>query len=387
MLSTILIVLLILLLIGALPNWPYSTGWGYGPVNKRSVKPERLTPLGINSLGVLRQRSRVSVIGQNNSPRTPNSSALPMEPSVRFNVTRPTELCARDFAQRALKLRRDAVVEAPSRDFRSGIGEAQDSAVSWAAVLAGGITSAALSLVLLAFGAGIGLSTVSPWSNSGVSSTTFKVGTGIYLVLAAIMASSIGGYIAGRLRVKWVGIHTYEVYFRDTAHGFLAWAFATLLSAAVLGSAASNIVSGASAALVVQATGSAAGQSAGPVAEFVDSLLRAGPAANTGTSDSAAVRSELDRLFVSNLSKRGDFSPADRTYMAQVVAEHTGMNQADAEKRVSQVITQAKSAVADARKAAAQFALWLTASLLFGAFSASLAATEGGGVRDGTWKY
>jgi hypothetical protein len=278
------------------------------------------------------------------------------------------------------------MVEEPRGDFRSEIGEAQGSAVSWAAILAGGIASAALSLVLLAFGVGIGLSTVSPWSNSGVSSTTFKVGTGIYLVLAAIMASSIGGYIAGRLRTKWVGVHSNEVYFRDTAHGFLAWAFATLLSAAVLGSAASNIVSGASAALV-QATGSAASQSAGPVAEFVDSLLRAGSTANAGAGEPAAARSELNRLFASNLSKRGDFSPAERTYMAQVVAEHTGMNQADAEKRVSQVITQANNAVDDARKAAAQFALWLTASLLFGAFSASLAATEGGGVRDGTWKY
>lgn len=278
------------------------------------------------------------------------------------------------------------MVEEPRGDFRTGLGEAQGSAVSWAAILAGGVASAALSLILLAFGMGIGLSTVSPWANSGVSFTTFKVGTGIYLVLAAIMASSIGGYIAGRLRTKWVGVHSHEVYFRDTAHGFLAWAFATLLSAAVLDSTASNIVSGASGALV-QGAGSAASQSAGTVATFVDPLFRVDPAANAGTGDSAAARSELNRLFASNLSKRGDFSDADRAYMAQVVAEHTGMRQADAEKRVSQVITQAKSAVDDARKAGAQFALWLAASLLFGAFSASLAATEGGGVRDGTWKY
>ena len=31
MLSTILIIVLILLLIGALPSWPYCRGWGYGP--------------------------------------------------------------------------------------------------------------------------------------------------------------------------------------------------------------------------------------------------------------------------------------------------------------------------------------------------------------------
>ena len=78
--------------------------------------------------------------------------------------------------------------------------EVQMSAISWAAIAAGAIASAALTLLFIAFGAGIGLSAVSPWSDSGVSVTTFKVGTGIYLVCAAIMASSVGGYLAGRLR-------------------------------------------------------------------------------------------------------------------------------------------------------------------------------------------
>jgi hypothetical protein len=108
---------------------------------------------------------------------------------------------------------------------------------------------------------------------------------------------------------------------------------------------------------------------------------------SAGGVASAAPRDELYRLFTSSLSSGGDFAPADRSYMAQVVAARTGLNQADAEKRVSHVIALAKSVTDNARKAAAQFALWLTASLLFGAFSASLAATEGGGVRDGTWKY
>jgi hypothetical protein len=151
-------------------------------------------------------------------------------------------------------------------------------------------------------------------------------------------------------------------------------------------SAASNIVGGTSAGLT-RAAGSAAAQSTGPVAGFVDSLLRADPAATPSTGDVAAPRDELYRLFASSLSSGGDFASADRSYMAQVVAARTGLNQADAEKRVSHVIALAKSAADNARRTAAQFALWLTASLLFGAFSASLAATEGGGVRDGTWKY
>jgi len=276
-------------------------------------------------------------------------------------------------------------VELPSRNAEAE--EAQDHAISWAAIVAGGVASAALTLVLLAFGAGIGLSAVSPWANSGISSATFNIGAGVYLCIIAVMASAIGGYLAGRLRTKWVGVHTHEVYFRDTAHGFLAWAFATVLSVAVLASTAANIVSGAAAALT-QANGSTAGQSAGPAAGFVDLLLRANPAMTRSDAvDVAVARSELDRLFASHLSTGEEFSAADRSYLAQVVAAHTGLIQADAEKRVSQVIEQAKSAVDSARKAGARFALWLTASLLLGAFSASLAATEGGGLRDGTWKY
>ena len=92
--------------------------------------------------------------------------------------------------------------------------------VSWAAVLAGAVASLALTLVLLSFGVGMGFSVVSPWGNSGVSATTFKIGTGLYFIVMAMISSAIGGYLAGRLRTKWVGVQTTEVHFRDTAHGF-----------------------------------------------------------------------------------------------------------------------------------------------------------------------
>jgi hypothetical protein len=130
--------------------------------------------------------------------------------------------------------------------------------VSWAAVAAGAITAAALTLVLLAFGAGMGFSAVSPWSNSGISAGTFEIGTGLYLICVAMIAPSIGGSIAGRLRRKWVGVHTHEVFCGDTAHGFLAWGLATVLSAAFLAAAASNIAGGASSAGVsaIQSAGS-----------------------------------------------------------------------------------------------------------------------------------
>ena len=123
----------------------------------------------------------------------------------------------------------------------------QSSGVSWASIAAGAVAAAALTLLLIAVGAGIGLSAVSPWSDTGASATTFKVGSGVYLVVVGIMASTIGGYLAARLRTKWTGVHTHEVFFRDTAHGLLAWAFATVISASVLGAATTHVLSGAAA--------------------------------------------------------------------------------------------------------------------------------------------
>ena len=122
----------------------------------------------------------------------------------------------------------------------------ESPAVSWAAVVACAIAAAALTLVLLAFGAGMGFSAVSPWGNSGVSASTFEIGTGLYLIVVAMLASTIGGYVAGRLRTKWVGVHTHEVFFRDTAHGFLAWGLATVLGVAALTAAAGSFAGGAS---------------------------------------------------------------------------------------------------------------------------------------------
>lgn len=262
------------------------------------------------------------------------------------------------------------------------------AAVSWAAVAAGAVGSAALALVLIAFGAGLGLSAVSPWSDSGISASTFKIGTGIYLVIVAVMSSAVGGYLAARLRTKWAGVHTHEVFFRDTAHGFLAWAFATLLSASALGSVTSYLANGTAAGL-----GGAASQairSVNPADIYVDKLFRtnsaaqpASGAANTATPNDS--RAEVLRLWTASLRDNSDLSAADKTYVAQVVAGRAGISQADAEKRVNDVIVEAKTAADNARKGAATLSFWLTAAMLFGAFAASLAAVEGGSLRDGTW--
>jgi hypothetical protein len=289
------------------------------------------------------------------------------------------------------------------------------SAVSWAAVIAGALAAAALSLILLALGSGLGFAAISPWMQSGASATALGVGSIVWLMAMAAIASALGGYLAGRLRTKWTDVHTDEVYFRDTVHGFLAWALATLLTAALLTSAATMLVGGAArlGATAVTAAGAtavtaAAGTAASGVGAaaasairgsdtggtlgndyFVDGLFRSDKPA---TVESGPSRTEAGRIMLMSLG-RGELNKTDKAYLAQLVAANTGLSPADAEQRVTSTYdraarvkldaeTAAKEAADTARKAAAALALWVFVSLLLGAFIGSLAATIGGRQRD-----
>ncbi len=268
------------------------------------------------------------------------------------------------------------------------------SAVSWASIAAGAVTASAVALPLWALGAGLGLSSISPWSDTGLSAATFKVAAGIYLVIVAVMSSAVGGYLAARLRTKWIGVHSNEAFFRDTAHGFIAWAFSVLISATLLGAATTHLLGGAASMV-----GAAAGQTAtNPAQVYVDRLFRreapanaapaggaATPAPAAGGNTNAAARAEVLRLWTLSYATGGGLSNPDKTYVAQLVAAQTGLSQPDAQKRVDDVIAQAKAAADQARRGAAKLAFWMTAALLFGAFAASLAAVEGGQLRDGAW--
>ena len=286
------------------------------------------------------------------------------------------------------------------------------SAVSWAAIVAGAAGAAALSLILLILGVGLGLSSVSPFAGSGASATTFGVSTIVWLTFTQLAASGLGGYLTGRLRTRWAATHGDEVYFRDTAHGFLAWAIATLATAAMLTSAMGAIVgTGASAVGSVAGGAATAAAAAVPAAVgamksdgpatgngyFVDSLFRkdasaATPASAGNASDVAPTSAEAGRIFASGL-EAGALPPEDAKYLGQQVSQRTGLSQADAEKRVNDAFTrmkakadqakaEAKEAADKARKASAYASLWLFVSLLVGAFVASLLATFGGRQRD-----
>lgn len=119
--------------------------------------------------------------------------------------------------------------------------ESPVSAIFWSAILGGAVVSVAVALTLSALGVGIGLAAASPWPYHGLSPKGFTIATAIWLIVVQWFSAAAGGYLTGRLRTKWVGLHTHEVFFRDTAHGFITWAVATLFGAVVLGSAVSSL--------------------------------------------------------------------------------------------------------------------------------------------------
>jgi hypothetical protein len=279
--------------------------------------------------------------------------------------------------------------------------ESSATAVSWGPIIAGAFAASTLTFILMLLGSGLGLTMVSPWSGSGASLTTFAVSGAIWLLIVQWLSSGVGGYLSGRLRTKWVGIHTDEVYFRDTAHGFLAWALATLLVVGVLGSALSSVLgSGVQAASTV-VSGAAMGASAGASANagtadnatsyLVDSLFRPADAsklvAANPDSDSAAV-GQASRILIASAAA-GEISADDKTYLSQLVAARTGLSEADAKARVDAMVAKvedakvkAKQAADTARKGSATFALLGALSLVIGAFIASAAAALGGRQRD-----
>lgn len=289
------------------------------------------------------------------------------------------------------------------------VAPAQGHAVSWPAVLAGAAGAAALSLILLILGTGLGLASVSPWVHEGIAATTFGVGTIVWISFTQLVASGMGGYLAGRLRARWSDTPADEVYFRDTAHGFLAWAIASLATAALLTTAVGSIVgagvqagatvasggaTAAGAALTQTATATAEPERQPATAYFVDALFRSGanPPLNAEPPTPGALAAEATAILL-NALRAGALPAEDAEHLARQVALRTGLDEAAARQRVTESFNRlqtqtreaeaaAREAADKARKASAYGALWLFVSLLIGAFFASLAATFGGRQRD-----
>jgi hypothetical protein len=273
------------------------------------------------------------------------------------------------------------------------------SAASWPAIIAGAFVAASVSLVLLALGSGLGFTSISPWPGHGVSAKAFAITTAIWLIVMQWVSSGFGGYITGRLRTRWTGTHTHEVFFRDTAHGLVMWAVATVLVAATLTASLFSAVGSGTRAVAGVASGVAPGVGSAAASSddnksgmdrlsyTVDKLFRgAGPAGDgQGSIDPRVEAAHI----VANAWATGAVPDADRNYLAELVAARTGVSPAEARTRVDDFVasvldaqTKAKADADTARKTAAEVAIYTALSMLVGAFIASVSAALGGRLRD-----
>ncbi len=270
--------------------------------------------------------------------------------------------------------------------------ESEVSAVSWPAIVAGGLTAVATTLILLMIGAGLGFSSVSPWTGEGVSATSLAIGTVVWLIVVQWLSSGVGGYVAGRLRTSWTGVHRDEVFFRDTVHGLLAWALATMISVALLSSAVGTIIGAGARGVGAVSEGAmhTATAAIGPVSQYdLDALMRPAQVGAVPRDATAMdVAPEVMRIIANGISI-GDVPPAERAYLSQIVATRAGISQDDARQRVDQTIERGRQAAVHARevaetarKTAAKVALFGALAMLIGAFVASAAAAFGGQLRD-----
>lgn len=271
----------------------------------------------------------------------------------------------------------------------------RQSAVSWAAIFAGAAGAAALSLLLLFLGTGLGLTAVSPWASEGISAASFGFAAIAWLSFTQLAASGMGGYLAGRLRTKWTAVHSDEVYFRDTAHGFLTWAVASLLVAALLTSVVGAIINGgaragaAGASAVMDSSRANSNEASSSLEYAIDSMFRDNFSAvqnrQTAGETAAIPVAEVTRIFTRAL-RNGTLPQEDKRYVSQLIVQRSDLSQHQAEQRVLEgfdnVQGTLKEATDEAREASAYVALWMFVALLLGAFTASLMAVYGGRQRD-----
>jgi hypothetical protein len=257
------------------------------------------------------------------------------------------------------------------------------SAVSWPAVLAGAAVAISATLILATLASSLGLASVSPWIGGGHAISTVTAVTGVALIVIQWVASGLGGYLTGRLRTRWAGVHTHEVFFRDTAHGFLTWSTATVIVAALSVWGAAATTSG-----MLQAGASAASATSSPAPNFgsdAEQIFRS----TTATPESLVLPRQDAVIILTRAALAGSLSPADHDYLVAAAQARAGVTPDVARERVASAIARERSdaaqvlAAADkARKAASALALFVGLSMVVGAFIASVAAALGGQQRD-----
>jgi hypothetical protein len=254
--------------------------------------------------------------------------------------------------------------------------EAPTSFLQWTPVIAGAFVASALSLVLIEFGAAIGLSIVSSSPTWRDASPTLALLSGLFLLLTALASFGLGGYVAGRLRERWhPGAHSDVVEFRDGTHGVVAWALAIVIAGIITAASAASLAS----KTVQPSTAPAATTGEPLIAYELDRLFRGDRRPVEG--DIAYSRAEAGRILLAATGRRGITSD-DRAYLVRLIAARTGIAQPDAERRVDDAISAATTAVQKARRSAVILGFATAVSLLAGAAAAWYASCVGGRHRD-----
>jgi hypothetical protein len=262
--------------------------------------------------------------------------------------------------------------------------------VEWGAVFAGALAASAISFVLLTAGAAIGLSLVSPHESESYGRLAASVAV-FWAIAVPILAFLVGGYIAGRMRSAWEPSASDEVQFRDGIHGLLVWslsivaggllAFLAASTAAHTGAQVAAIETRDRGAIVAPAVDDLFGAYVAPAGPApARETQGATPAGRAAVMDPDA-RATVSRTLVT-AAAAGQLSPSRKQTLARIVAERTGLPQAEAEKRVDQAYAAAKEALETARKATVLSALGTVSALLVGLIAAWYAAQRGGHHRD-----
>jgi hypothetical protein len=276
--------------------------------------------------------------------------------------------------------------------------------VQWGAVILGALGATAISMVLLTFGAGIGLSAASAQPYAGASGKAIAVISALYACITMVAAFGAGGYVTGRMRLPATE-ELAEHEFRDGAHGFAVWALGIVIGGVVAISGVSGALKTAVQATAAVTGAAAAGAAANPALGqaalsmtptdyAVDRLMApapvaagAAPAAGAPAAGPASTRADLagpiTRVFAASL-KSGQLEARDRSMLVQMVMQRTGMPQAEAEKRVDDAYAElkaaeqkARDAAEKARKAALITAFAVAATLLLGCTAACAGAAAG----------
>lgn len=264
---------------------------------------------------------------------------------------------------------------------------ARPSYLEWGPIIAGAVLAAALSFVLLTFGAAIGLSATSPWPNSGPSAK-FTAGLAVFWTLVQqIGAFMAGGYIAGRMRSRWADAAQDEVEFRDGVHGGLVWAVGILVGAFLL-MATAGAVTRTGAELAGRTAIAVAGTNVNPMDTVLDTMLRPaaaapppGQAARAAQPAPESSRIIIARVLATSVAE-GSLGNENKAHLNQLVAQQTGLPPQEAEVRVNNAITSAREAADKARRAAILTGLVTAVGLIISFAASWWAALKGGQHRD-----